>query len=78
MVVKRALSCMFALTLASGMLWAQNGPKVAHTTHHGSITPGKAVPATAKRLPAALVRLAQEGGGLLPSAEEEGDRAAKA
>jgi hypothetical protein len=47
MVVKRALSCMFALTLASGMLWAQNGPKVAHTTHHGSITPGKAVPATA-------------------------------
>jgi hypothetical protein len=47
MVVKRALSCLFALAMASGMLLAQDGPKVAHTTHHGSITPGKAVPAAA-------------------------------
>jgi hypothetical protein len=33
--------------MASGMLLAQDGPKVAHTTKHGSITPGKAVPGAA-------------------------------
>lgn len=38
MVVKRALACLFVLTLASGMLWAE-GPKVAHTNHTGTITP---------------------------------------
>jgi hypothetical protein len=42
MVVKRALGCLFVLTLASGILWAQTGPKVAHTTHSGSVTPFKA------------------------------------
>ena len=42
--VKRALVCLFTLTLASGMLWAQ-GPKVAHTTHQGAIVPMN-VPAT--------------------------------
>jgi hypothetical protein len=38
MVVKRALSCLFVLTLASGILWAE-GPKVAHTTHTGPVVP---------------------------------------
>lgn len=32
MVLKRALGCLSILTLASGMLWAQDAPKVAHTT----------------------------------------------
>jgi hypothetical protein len=36
--VKRALVCLFALTIASGMLWAQ-GPAVAHTTHTGPVVP---------------------------------------
>ncbi len=31
MMLKRALGCFFVLTLASGILWAQNAPKVAHT-----------------------------------------------
>src|SRR5215831_8220610 len=30
MMLKRTLGCLLALTLASGMLWAQ-GPKVAHS-----------------------------------------------
>jgi hypothetical protein len=54
MVVKRALSCLFALTLASGVLWAQNGPKVAHTTHHGPVVPFKAPPATLKTIYSSL------------------------
>ncbi len=38
MVVKRALGCFVLLMLASGLLWAQ-GPKVAHTTSHGTVVP---------------------------------------
>jgi hypothetical protein len=54
MVVKRALSCLFALTLASGVLWAQNGPKVAHTTHHGPVVPFKAPPTPLKTIYSSL------------------------
>lgn len=32
MVLKRVLSCLSLVTLASGILWAQDAPKVAHTT----------------------------------------------
>lgn len=32
MMLKRSLACLFVLTLASGILWAQNAPKVAHTS----------------------------------------------
>jgi hypothetical protein len=39
MVVKRALGCLVVLTLASGILWAQSGPKVAHTTKSATVTP---------------------------------------
>lgn len=40
MVLKRALTCLFVLTLASGVLLAQSSDlKVAHTTHSGPITP---------------------------------------
>lgn len=40
MVLKRALACLFVLTLASGVLLAQSSDlKVAHTTHSGPITP---------------------------------------
>lgn len=31
MMLKRVLGCSLVLTLASGILWAQNAPKVAHT-----------------------------------------------
>jgi len=31
MMLKRSLGCLLVLTLASGILWAQNAPKVAHT-----------------------------------------------
>jgi hypothetical protein len=37
MTLKRSLGCLLVLTLASGILWAQNGPKVAHTK--GSAAP---------------------------------------
>jgi hypothetical protein len=51
MVLKRALSGLsaltFALTFASGMLFAQDsGPKVAHTVHSGPVTPAKATPSS--------------------------------
>jgi len=45
MVVKRVLVCLFVLTLATGIVWAQ-GPKVAHTTHSGAITPFVPPPGT--------------------------------
>ena len=46
MVVKRALSCLFALTLASGVLWAQ-GPRRSPTPlTRGPVVPFKAPPAT--------------------------------
>ena len=42
MIVKRVLTCFFVLTLASGLLLAQEaGLKVAHTTHTGPITAAK-------------------------------------
>jgi hypothetical protein len=40
MVLKRALTCLFMLTLASGVLLAQSADlKVAHTTAFGPVTP---------------------------------------
>jgi hypothetical protein len=39
MSFKRSLVCLFALTLTSGILWAQKAPKAAHTTRSGVITP---------------------------------------
>jgi hypothetical protein len=40
MALKRALSCLFVLTLATAIALAQDsGPKVAHTTHSGPVTP---------------------------------------
>lgn len=47
MVLKRALSGLFFLTLASGVLLAQ-GPQIAHTVHTGKITPMQKSPATEK------------------------------
>lgn len=44
MVLKRALCCLFVLTLSSGILMAE-GPKVAHTNHTGPIKPAKMSPA---------------------------------
>jgi len=49
MVLKRALSVLFVLTLTSGVLLAQSsGLKVAHTVHSGAITPMQKTPATQK------------------------------
>lgn len=46
MALKRALGCLFFLTLASGMLVAQTPSlKVAHTTHTGPIQPARLNPA---------------------------------
>jgi len=43
MVLKRALSVLFVLTLATGVLFAQNSRlKVAHTVHAGPIAPMQA------------------------------------
>ena len=39
MMLKRSLGCLLVLTLASGILWAQNAPKVAHTK--GSSAPSQ-------------------------------------
>jgi hypothetical protein len=41
MVLKRVLGCLFVMTLASGVLLAQDGLKVAHTTPSHSVTPYK-------------------------------------
>ena len=41
MVLKRALSGLFVMTLASGLMLAQTGPKVAHTNKQGPITKNK-------------------------------------
>ena len=46
MVLKRALSCLFFLMLASGLVLAQHSSlKVAHTTHTGPIKPARLNPA---------------------------------
>ncbi len=45
MVLKRALSGLFFLTLASGVLLAQS-PKIAHTVHTGAITPMQKSPSS--------------------------------
>jgi len=45
MVLKRALSSLFVLTLASGVLFAQNSRlKIAHSVHHGPITQTQKTP----------------------------------
>lgn len=49
MVLKRALSGLFLLTLSCGMLLAQ-GPAVAHTPHTGPITPARVDPAGLKTI----------------------------
>jgi hypothetical protein len=41
MVLKRVLGCLFLLTLASGICWAQDSLGVSHTTPHGPITPAE-------------------------------------
>ena len=46
MVLKRALGVMFVVTLASGVLMAQSGLKVAHTVHTGTNTPMQKAPAS--------------------------------
>src|SRR5947209_13156793 len=50
MVLKRALGFLFVMTLASGILWAQDAPKVAHTTRSAAVTPRNAPPAGYKVL----------------------------
>jgi hypothetical protein len=48
MVLKRALGVVFVVTLASGVLLAQAGLKVAHTVHTGPITAAPKTPAGLK------------------------------
>jgi len=50
MVLKRTLGCLFVLTLASGILWAQDGPKAAHTNRSAQVTPMQAQPTTTKTI----------------------------
>ena len=47
MSLKRSLGYLLVLTLATGILWAQDAPKVAHTTRSATITPA-ALPAGSK------------------------------
>lgn len=51
MVLKRVLSSLFVLALASGVLFAQNSHlQVAHTVHTGKITPMQKSPSSAPRV----------------------------
>lgn len=51
MVLKRALSSLFVLTLASGVLFAQNSHlKVAHTVHSGPVTAMQKAPSSAPQV----------------------------
>lgn len=51
MVLKRALSSLFVLTLASGVLFAQNSHlKVAHTVHSGPVTAMQKTPSSAPQV----------------------------
>jgi hypothetical protein len=51
MVLKRALSSLFVLTLASGVLFAQNTHlKVAHTVHSGPVTAMQKTPSSAPQV----------------------------
>ena len=50
MMLKRVLGCSLVLTLASGMLWAQDAPKVAHTKRAPAVAPAAPPPAGYKVL----------------------------
>ena len=50
MKLKSLLGCSLVLTLASGMLWAQDAPKVAHTTRSPAVTKAAPPPAGYKVL----------------------------